>query len=207
MALHRDQPEEATAHLALTGAAGGDATVAAAAALCRGALLRDAAEPAAATQLVARAREELASRSAAGDLADRLLAEEADLRSEQGDVDTARGLLADRARAPEPVPVLALALARVELRAGDVRAAGYALPDWDAPVAGDWPLPVRLASGVLEAVLARRGGDDRRAGRLLERVLDLAARRDTGGCSPARSRRYATCSPPTLTPAPRTGRR
>ncbi|WP_373367503.1 LuxR C-terminal-related transcriptional regulator [Micromonospora purpureochromogenes] len=174
VALHRDQPEEATAHLALTGAAGGDATVSAAAALCRGALLRDAAEPGAATQLVARAREELASRSAAGDLADRLLAEEADLRSEQGDVDTARGLLADRARAPEPAPVLALALARVELRAGDVRAAGYALPDWDAPAAADWPLPVRLGSGVLEAVLARRGGDDRRAGRLLERVLDLA---------------------------------
>ena len=27
---------------------------------------------------------------------------------------------------------------------------------------------------MLDAVLARRGGDDRRAGRLLERVLDLA---------------------------------
>ncbi|MEV4723186.1 LuxR C-terminal-related transcriptional regulator [Micromonospora humida] len=112
----------------------------------------------------------------AGELADRLLALEADLRGEQGDVDTARRLLGERALGPDPVPVLALTLARVELRAGDLRAARRALPDWDAPGAADWPLPVRLAAGVLDAMLTRRAGDERRAGRLLERVLDLAGR-------------------------------
>ncbi|MEV4493428.1 LuxR C-terminal-related transcriptional regulator [Micromonospora coxensis] len=172
VAVHRDQPEEATAHLALTGAAGAEGTGAAAAALCRATLLRDAGEAAAAARLVAAARVE---GRPDGELADRLLALEADLRGEQGDVDTARGLIADRAREPDPAPALAVALARVELRAGDVRAAGYALPEWDGAVAEGWPLPVRLAAGVLDAVLARRGGDDRRAGRLLERVLDLAA--------------------------------
>ncbi|MEH0842140.1 LuxR C-terminal-related transcriptional regulator [Micromonospora sp. CPCC 205711] len=171
VALHRDQPEEASAQLALAGPAAGEATVAGAAALCRGALLRDAGEPAGAIQVVVRARERLTER---GELADRLLALEADLRGEQGDLDTARRLLADRAREPDPAPVLALALARVELRAGDVRAAGYALPDWDGPAADGWPVSVRLAAGLLDAVLARRGGDDRRAGRLLERALDLA---------------------------------
>ncbi|SCG49407.1 LuxR family transcriptional regulator, maltose regulon positive regulatory protein [Micromonospora coxensis] len=172
VALHRDQPEEATAQLALTGAAGAEGTGAAAAALCRATLLRDAGEAAAAARLVAAARIE---GRPDGELADRLLALEADLRGEQGDVDTARRLIADRAREPDPAPALAVALARVELRAGDVRAAGYALPEWDGAVAEGWPLPVRLAAGVLDAVLARRGGDDRRAGRLLERVLDLAA--------------------------------
>ncbi|MFI9642559.1 LuxR C-terminal-related transcriptional regulator [Micromonospora sp. NPDC051925] len=151
----------------------GAATAGAVAALCRAALLRDAAEPAAAIEVVLRAREEL---TGGGELADRLLALEADLRGEQDDLDTARRLLAERAREPDPVPVLALALARVELRAGDVRAAGHALPDWDAPSAADWPLSVRLTAGVLDAVLARRAGDERRAGRLLERVLDLAGR-------------------------------
>ncbi|TDC71950.1 helix-turn-helix transcriptional regulator, partial [Micromonospora sp. KC606] len=172
VALYRDQPEEATARLALTGPAAGEPTAWVAATLCRAALLRDAGQAAAATQLVTGARTE---GRPDGGLGDRLLALEADLRGEQGDVDTARGLLADRAREPDPAPPLAVALARVELRAGDVRAAGYALPQWDGPAAGTWPLPVRLAAGVLDAVLARRAGDDRRAGRLLERVLDLAA--------------------------------
>ncbi|TDB69603.1 LuxR C-terminal-related transcriptional regulator, partial [Micromonospora sp. KC723] len=172
VALYRDQPEEAAARLALTGAAAGEPTAGAAATLCRAALLRDAGQAAAATQLVTRARTE---ERPDGGLGDRLLALEADLRGGQGDVDTARGLLADRGRQPDRPPVLALALAQVELRAGDVRAAGYALPRWDGPDAEAWPLPVRLAAGLLEAVLARRDGDDRRAGRLLERVLDLAA--------------------------------
>lgn len=169
----------------LDGAVNGAATVGAVVALCRAALLRDAGEPAAAIEVVLRARDGLtgAGRLAdggvlagAGELVDRLLALEADLRGEQGDLDTARRLLAGRVREPEPVPVLALALARVEFRAGDVRAAAQALPDWDAPGAADWPLSVRLAAGVLDAVLARRAGDERRAGRLLERVLDLAGR-------------------------------
>ncbi|WP_319959625.1 AAA family ATPase, partial [Micromonospora yasonensis] len=69
---------------------------------------------------------------------------------------------------------LGLALARVELRAGDARAAGWTLPDWTGPAAGSWPLPLRLAAGLLDAVVAQDGGDDRRAGRVLEQVLDLA---------------------------------
>ncbi|TDB70889.1 LuxR C-terminal-related transcriptional regulator [Micromonospora sp. KC721] len=172
VALYRDQPEEVAARLALTGAVAGEPTAGAAATLCRAALLRDAGQAAAATQLVAGTRMQ---GPPDGELGDRLLALEAGLRGEQADVDTARGLLADRAREPDPAPVLALALARVELRAGDTRAAGYALPEWDGPAAEAWPLPVRLAAGVLDAVLARQHGDDRRAGRLLERVLDLAA--------------------------------
>ncbi|WP_308290876.1 LuxR C-terminal-related transcriptional regulator [Micromonospora sp. RL09-050-HVF-A] len=216
----------------MVGVAPGGGTVGAVVALCRATLLRDAGEPAAAIEVVRRARDELTGArtlpgaaltgggvwgggltgggESAGDgglvevgvwdvgpagdgglagdgvwggglvggggLADRLLALEADLRGEQGDLDTARRLLAERSREPDPDPVLGLALARVELRAGDVRAAGHALPDWDAPDAAGWPLSVRLATGVLDAVLARRSGDERRAGRLLERVLDLSGR-------------------------------
>ncbi|WP_046563616.1 LuxR C-terminal-related transcriptional regulator [Micromonospora sp. HK10] len=70
---------------------------------------------------------------------------------------------------------LGLALARVELRAGDPRAAERALPDWAGPDARSWPQPVRVRAGLLDAVLARDGGDERRAGRILEQVLDLAA--------------------------------
>ncbi|WP_194821963.1 LuxR C-terminal-related transcriptional regulator, partial [Micromonospora sp. S-DT3-3-22] len=175
VAVLRDQPAEATAELAAAGAVTGTTLAGAVAALCRAALLRDAGEPAAAMAAVQRARDELTT-SGAGELADRLLALEADLRGEQGDVDTARRLLGERAHGPDPVPVLALALARVELRAGDLRAARHALPDWDAPGAVGWPLSVRLAAGVLDALLTRRAGDERRAGRLLERVLDLAGR-------------------------------
>ncbi|MGR6321403.1 LuxR C-terminal-related transcriptional regulator [Micromonospora soli] len=79
-----------------------------------------------------------------------------------------------RATGPGGAAVLGVGLARVELRAGDPRAAGRALPDWMAPAADAWPLPVRLAAGLLDAALAGAGGDDRRAGRLLEQVLDLA---------------------------------
>ncbi|MFR9774814.1 LuxR C-terminal-related transcriptional regulator [Micromonospora sp. MS34] len=69
---------------------------------------------------------------------------------------------------------LGVALGRVELRAGDPRAAGRTVPDWAGPAAGAWPLPLRLAAGLLDAVVAHDGGDDRRAGRVLEQVLDLA---------------------------------
>ncbi|MEU4755419.1 helix-turn-helix transcriptional regulator, partial [Micromonospora tulbaghiae] len=43
-----------------------------------------------------------------------------------------------------------------------------------APGAADWPLPVRLGAGLLDAALASASGDARRAGRLLEEVLALA---------------------------------
>ncbi|WP_392567290.1 LuxR C-terminal-related transcriptional regulator [Micromonospora echinofusca] len=186
VALHRDQPEEAEANLALAGPATGEPVVGAVAALCRAYLLRDAGDLPEGHRVLAEARERLTDRPRAGELAHWLLAVEADLRAARGDLTAARDLLTDPVRdtaappspavAPSPTaaPCLAVALARVELRAGDPRAAGYALPDWESPEAAGWPLPVRLDAAVLDAVLARRAGDDRRAGRLLERALDLA---------------------------------
>ncbi|SCF44331.1 helix-turn-helix transcriptional regulator [Micromonospora mirobrigensis] len=173
VAVHRDEPEEAAARLAVVGPAEGGPTVAALAALCRARLRRDAGDPAAAHRLLVAARDRLGDRPAAGQLGHWLLAAEADLDSARGDPAGARALLADRGTDP-PDPALGVALARAELRAGDPRAAGYVLPAWDAPPAGDWPLPVRLDAGLLEAVLAHRGGDGRRAGGILERVLALA---------------------------------
>ncbi|WDZ84639.1 LuxR C-terminal-related transcriptional regulator [Micromonospora cathayae] len=104
------------------------------------------------------------------EVTDRLLAAEAELDAAHGDLTTARDLLRPSVDRPEP----AVAYARVELRAGDPRAAAAALPAWDAPTAGSWPLPVRLDAGLLDVLLARQAGDPRRAGRLLERVLELA---------------------------------
>lgn len=112
----------------------------------------------------------------AGELAAWLLAAEADLRSAHGDADAARELLAGAPGRPDgPAGAAAVALARVELRAGDPAAAARALPRWDGPDAAAWPLPVRLDAGLLDAALAARAGDARRAGRTLERVLELAA--------------------------------
>ncbi|MFF3869023.1 LuxR C-terminal-related transcriptional regulator [Micromonospora sp. NPDC001898] len=199
VALHRDLPDEAAAHLALAApATGGDAPgalgapggpresgdageppVAALAALCRAELLNDRGDPAAGLRLLAAARDRLggAGERAAGarELAGWLLAAEAELRAAHGDLGTARELFADGlCQSDGPAPAVAVALARIELRAGDARAAGYALPDWDGLDAAAWPLPVRLDAGVLDALLARRAGDERRAGRLLERALELA---------------------------------
>ncbi|MGC4764480.1 LuxR C-terminal-related transcriptional regulator [Micromonospora sp. DT46] len=172
VALHRDQPEEAEANLALAAPATGEPVVGAVAALCRAYLLRDAGDLPEGHRVLAEARERLADRPRAGELTHWLLAAESDVRGARGDLGAARELLG---RAPDAAaPPLAVALARVELRAGDPRAAGYALPDWEAPEAAGWPLPVRLDAAVLDAVLAGRAGDDRRAGRLLERALDLA---------------------------------
>ncbi|MDT0529816.1 LuxR C-terminal-related transcriptional regulator [Micromonospora sp. DSM 115977] len=172
VALHRDQPEEAEANLALAAPATGEPVVGAVAALCRAYLLRDAGDLPEGHRVLAEARERLADRPRAGELTHWLLAAESDVRGARGDLGAARDLLG---RAPDATaPPLAVALARVELRAGDPRAAGYALPDWEAPEAAGWPLPVRLDAAVLDAVLAGRAGDDRRAGRLLERALDLA---------------------------------
>ncbi|MBM0235739.1 helix-turn-helix transcriptional regulator, partial [Micromonospora sp. STR1_7] len=124
-------------------------------------------EPALAVSL---ARVQLRAGPDAAELAALLRAAEAELRSERGDRDGARELLTGA----EVEPALAVSLARVQLRAGDTGAAGRALPDWQAPQAQAWPLPVRLDAGLLDAALAERGGDGRRAGRILEQVLDLA---------------------------------
>ncbi|WSA30595.1 LuxR C-terminal-related transcriptional regulator [Micromonospora peucetia] len=173
VALHRDQSDEARANLALAAPVTDAPVVGVVAALCRAYLLRDAGDLPEGHRVLAEARERLPDRPRAGELTYWLLAVEADVRGARGDLGAARDLLAERV--PDGAdPLLAVALARVELQAGDPRAAGYALPDWESPEAAGWPLPVRLEAAVLDAVLARRAGDDRRAGRVLERALDLA---------------------------------
>jgi LuxR family maltose regulon positive regulatory protein len=177
VALHRDDPAEAAARLALAGPAAGEPAAGLLVALCRAELLAERGEEAVALRTLVAARDA----GAGGDLATWLTAAEAQLRAAVGDLDSARTLLADARREHDPADggeaaaVLGLAAARVELRAGDPRAAGHALPDWSGPPAAAWRLPVRLAVGVLDAVLARAGGDGRRAARTLEQVLDLAA--------------------------------
>lgn len=176
VALHRDQPEEAAANLALAAPAteaDGEPVAVAVSALCRAGLDRDAGDPAAAQRLLVRARDLLPDQPAATELSSLLRAAEAEARIERGDLDSARGLLADVTGDPA-TPALDVALARVELRAGDTGAAGRALPDWQASSATAWPLPVRLDAGLLDALLAERSGDVRRAGRVLEQMLDLA---------------------------------
>ncbi|MFG3602216.1 LuxR C-terminal-related transcriptional regulator [Micromonospora chersina] len=197
VAWDRDEPAEAAAHLTLAGPATAEPGAAALAALCRAGLLAAGGEPAAALRALVAARE-----TAPGpELGAWLAADEAQLRAAVGDVESARALLADSgagatdaataadpSRAtgaapagPEPGraggggrPALDVALARVRLRSGDPREAGRALPDWTGPDAAAWPLSVRLSAGLLDAVLTGAGGDDRRAGRILEQVLDLA---------------------------------
>lgn len=180
VAWYRDEPAEAAANLTLAAPAAADPSAGALAALCRAELLAAGGEPAVALRVLAGAR-----RSAPGRrLAVWLTAAEAQLRGLVGDVDSARVLLTDalgrlsgagpgRAAGPDAA-ALGVALARVELRAGDAGAAARALPDWAGPAAGPWPVPLRVAAGLLDAVVARDGGDDRRAGRVLEQALDLA---------------------------------
>ncbi|MEU8013650.1 helix-turn-helix transcriptional regulator [Micromonospora parva] len=194
VALLRDQPDEATANLALalpaldvTGGWSGDAEVgdewlaaaagepvaAAVAALCGAQLRRDSGDRAAGQRLLVRAREALADRPPAARLTSLLRAAEAELRAARGDLDSARDLLAD-ATDEGTDPVLAVTLAKVQLLAGDPAAAARTLPEWQAPAATAWPLSVRLDAGLLDAVLAERAGDGRRVGRILEQTLDLA---------------------------------
>ncbi|WP_025617123.1 LuxR C-terminal-related transcriptional regulator [Salinispora cortesiana] len=166
VALLRDQPEEAAANLALAEPATVEPAAGAVVALCRSHLLRDAGDVAGGYRLLVAAREQLGSPW--GELGRWLRAAEADLRAARGDLDTARELLAGAG------PELAVGLARVELQAGDDRTAEAVLPDWQAAAAADWPLPVRVEAAVLNAVLAERAGDGRRAHRTLEVALDLA---------------------------------
>ncbi|MEU0150387.1 LuxR C-terminal-related transcriptional regulator [Micromonospora fulviviridis] len=182
VAWDRDEPAEAAANLTLAGPATAEPGAAALAALCRAGLLAAGGEPAAALRALVAARE-----TAPGpELGAWLAADEAQLRAAVGDVESARALLADAgAGAGEPGGVgaraagtggaaLDVALARVRLRSGDPRAAGRALPDWTGPDAVAWPLSVRLAAGLIDAVLTGAAGDGRRAGRILEQVLNLA---------------------------------
>lgn len=182
VALHRDQPAEAAANLTLAAAATGEAPAGAVAAWCHSMLRHDEGDLVEAHRLLGQARECWSQRS--GPVAAWLLAADVDLHAARGDLSTARELaVAGMARFTSPTQagpafpaaVLSVAAARVELRAGDLHAAARLLPDWAAGPATDWPLPVRLDAALLDAVLAGRGGDERRAGRTLEQALDLAA--------------------------------
>ncbi|MFI6132089.1 LuxR C-terminal-related transcriptional regulator [Micromonospora sp. NPDC051141] len=174
VAWHRDRPAEAAAQLALAGPAGAEPGGAALAALCRAGLLADGGEPAAGLHTLAAARPV----APGPELGAWLTAGEAQLRAAVGDPGGARALL-DAAGDDSADPALALVSARLWLRAGDVRAAERALPDWTGPDAQRWPLPVRLGAGLLDAALAGAAGDGRRAGRLLEETLALA---EPDGC-------------------------
>jgi LuxR family maltose regulon positive regulatory protein len=106
-------------------------------------------------------------------LCERLTVAEAELRIGCGDTAAARALLQpvlDTVR--EPPPDLAVALARSYLYDDDHRAAARALPDWSDT--GACPLALRLDAGLLAALAAHRGTDPRRAGDILEHVLELA---------------------------------
>ncbi|MEG3635776.1 LuxR C-terminal-related transcriptional regulator [Micromonospora palythoicola] len=178
VALHRDQPVEAEAHLGLAAPADGDPVPGAVAGWCRAWLRHDEGELSVGHRLLVEARHGWGVRG--GELGAWLRAAELDMHSARGDVRTARELADDPTSEPATgaSAALAVAAARTELRAGDPRAADRLLPDWTAAPAADWPLPVRLDAALLATVLAVRAGDDRRAGRLLEQALDLAAPED-----------------------------
>ncbi|MBF9128949.1 helix-turn-helix transcriptional regulator [Plantactinospora sp. S1510] len=135
-------------------------------------LLRDRGDLTGAHQALTESRRGLGDRAEAAPLAYWLLTAEAELRTAHGDVELARELLTPALE--RGAVAVAVALARTYLRAGDPRGAARTLPDWDSPDGADWPLPVRLAAGLLDAEAARLTGDHRRAARLLERVLGLA---------------------------------
>lgn len=178
VALHRDRRTDAERYLTLVIEAAGpepEPVVAALGGLVRAELLRDRGELAGARQAVAAGRRHLGDWPAGGAVRHCLLAVEADLRAAHGDIDGARDLLlAALADGRAPAEPLAVALSRTQLRAGEHRTAAGSLPDWTSPAADDWLLPVRLAAGLLDATVARRGGDHRRAALCLERVLRLA---------------------------------
>ncbi|MEV4713223.1 LuxR C-terminal-related transcriptional regulator [Micromonospora sp. NPDC049374] len=178
VALHRSQPAEAEAHLGLAAPAGGEPVPGAVAGWCRAYLRHDEGEPSVGHRLLVEARTGWGTRG--GELGSWLRAAELDLHSARGDVQTARELAGEWPSGPVTgaAAALAVAAARTELRASDPRAADRLLPDWTAAAAADWPLPVRLDAALLATVLAVGAGDDRRAGRLLEQALDLAAPED-----------------------------
>ncbi|MDG4789066.1 LuxR C-terminal-related transcriptional regulator [Micromonospora sp. WMMD1102] len=197
VALHRDRPDDAAANLAL-GIRGAeyvdDPLVHALTGLVEARLLRDRGDLTGAHQVLAGIRRRLGDRAETQPLAHWLLAAEAELRIDHGDVELARELLTPAVeRGAAPVEPVAVALARAHLRAGDPQAALRTLPAWETPPgappgAPGEPLPppllpplplppplsLRLVAGLLDASAARLSGDHRRAARVLEQVLRLA---------------------------------
>ncbi|MGW0434151.1 LuxR C-terminal-related transcriptional regulator [Micromonospora sp. NPDC003197] len=199
VALERNHPADADSQLAMAGqwpGEGGDPALAALAALVRAQLLRARGELAGAQRILRAGREELADLPGSPELTHWLLAAEADLHTAHGDTHAARKLLlplvnratsalnGDASPVSSETPLvdggtpaveaLAVALARSYLADGDPAAASRALPAWTDPAAHHWPVPVRLAAGLLDALIAARLSDGRRAARTLEQVLALA---------------------------------
>jgi LuxR family maltose regulon positive regulatory protein len=192
VSAHRGRPDDAEANLSLAAGVSSPATpergpeadpigespeepvLAALIALTRAQLRHDRGDLAGSYQAL-RAGRWAVDRSGSRWLAQEFIAAEARLSVTRGDPERARELLCPvldtEAR---PVASLAVVLADAELRAGDPRSAARALPRWDGVPGESWPLPVRLEAGLLEAVTARLLGDQRRATRTLERVLQLA---------------------------------
>ncbi|MFC6022790.1 LuxR C-terminal-related transcriptional regulator [Plantactinospora solaniradicis] len=175
VALHRDRPDDAESNVVRGTRAAEDTDeplVIGLIGMLQAELLRDRGDLTGAHQALTDSRRRLGDRAEAPPLAHWLSAAEAGLRIAHGDVELARELLTPAlTRGAAPVVV---ALSRTYLRAGDPRGAARTLPDWDSPDGADWPLPVRLEAGLLDAEAARLTGDRRRAARVLERVLQLA---------------------------------
>jgi LuxR family maltose regulon positive regulatory protein len=102
-------------------------------------------------------------------------AAEAEIRTACGEThavpETLTPLLDDVQATSAPV---AVALARAYLGDGDIHAAARAVPHWSDETKADPFLAFRLDAGLVEAVIAGRLGDARRAATTLERVLQLA---------------------------------
>ncbi|MDW5322797.1 LuxR C-terminal-related transcriptional regulator [Plantactinospora sp. KLBMP9567] len=178
VALYRDRPDDADAHLALGVRAAeyvDEPLVHGVAGIIQARLLRDRGDLTGAHQALAASRRRLGDRAEAQPLAHWLLAAEAELWIEHGDVELARGMLTPALeRGTAPVEPVAVALSRAHLRAREPQAVLRTLPDWAAPAGAGGPLPLRLAAGLLDASAARLTGDHRRAARVLEQVLRLA---------------------------------
>ncbi|WP_234359174.1 LuxR C-terminal-related transcriptional regulator [Plantactinospora sp. BC1] len=178
VALHRDRADDADANLALGLPAAehvDEPLVHGLVGMIQARLLRDRGDLTGAHQVLAGSRRRLGDRAKTQPLANWLLAAEADLWIDHGDVELAREMLTPAVeRGVAPVEPVAVALSRAHLRGRDPQAALRTLPDWAAPAGAGGPLPLRLAAGVLDASAARLTGDHRRATRVLEEVLRLA---------------------------------
>ncbi|HEX5597333.1 MAG TPA: LuxR C-terminal-related transcriptional regulator [Micromonosporaceae bacterium] len=174
VAYHRDRPDEAEANLALVD--GEPVTEDAAAtqvALLRAQLLQDRGDLTASHQALLAGRKRM-ERAAAPLLVEEFAAAEARLNLARGNAEPVLLAAWTGQDGAAPPPRLAVVLARAHLLTEDPRAAARTAPGWDTPEGESWPLPLRLEAGLIEAVAARHLGDQRRAKRLLERVLQLA---------------------------------
>ncbi|HEX2770978.1 MAG TPA: LuxR C-terminal-related transcriptional regulator [Micromonosporaceae bacterium] len=174
VSVERDRPDEVAAHL-VPAALSTDPFVSGLATLTEAKLRSDGGDLAGAYQLIQAGRRSVDSADGSPYLATSFAAADAELRVARGDHNTGRADLYRLVESgAEPAGVLAVALARVHLRAQDPHAVAQVLAGWAEREDDSWPLPVRLAAGVLDAEAARQLTDHRRAARLLEQVLALA---------------------------------